>query len=80
MATVTIKNIPDSVYQDLKRMAARHHRSMNQQVIVLLKSSSRSVQMDPEAFLTHVRRVRVKPRKGPLTDRVLNGLKRQGRL
>jgi plasmid stability protein len=79
MATVTIKNIPEPVYQELKRQAARHHRSLNQEVIALLEAGSGTVPLDPDSFLVHVRRVRPIPRKGPLTDRKLDSLKRQGR-
>ena len=80
MATLTIKNIPDPVYRELKRQASRHRRSLNQEVIALLEAGSRSVSLDSEAFLTQVRQVRVAPRKGRLTDRLLDRLKRQGRL
>ena len=80
MATLTIKNIPDPVYRELKRQAGRHRRSLNQEVIALLEAGSRSVSLDPEAFLAQVRQMRVMPRKGRLTDRLLNRVKRQGRL
>ena len=80
MATLTIKNIPDPVYRELKRQASRHRRSLNQEVIALLEAGSRSVSLDSEAFLAQVRQVRVAPRKGRLTDRLLDRLKRQGRL
>ncbi len=80
MATLTIKNIPDPVYRELKRQAGRHRRSLNQEVIALLEAGSSSIPLDPEAFLAQVRRVRVTPLKGQLTDRLLNRLKRQGRL
>jgi plasmid stability protein len=79
MATMTIKNIPDPVYRELKRQAARHHRSLNQEVIALLEAGSVSVPLDPDAFLAQARRVRVTPRRGTLTDVKLNSLKRQGR-
>jgi plasmid stability protein len=80
MKTLTIKNIPDSVYRALKRQAGRHRRSLNQEVIALLEAGSTSMSLDPEAFLAQVRQVRVTPSKGRLTDRLLNRLKRQGRL
>jgi plasmid stability protein len=76
---MTIKNIPDPVYRELKRQAARHHRSLNQEVIALFEAASGSVRLDPEAFLAHARRLRVSPRTGLLTDRKLAKLKRQGR-
>ena len=37
MATLTIKNIPDEVYEQLKQRAARHRRSVNSEVIVCLE-------------------------------------------
>jgi plasmid stability protein len=80
MATVTIKNIPEPVYRELKRQAARHHRSLNQEVIAVLESASVSQRLDPEAFLSRARQIRVTPRKELLTDARLTKLKRQGRL
>jgi plasmid stability protein len=80
MATVTIKNIPEPVYRELKRQAARHHRSLNQEVIAVLESASVSQRLDPEAFLARARQIRVTPRKELLTDARLTKLKRQGRL
>ena len=46
MATLTIKNIPDEVYEQLKQRAARHRRSVNSEVIVCLEQvlGSRSVE------------------------------------
>ncbi|MDQ3254247.1 MAG: Arc family DNA-binding protein, partial [Acidobacteriota bacterium] len=34
MATLTIKNLPDDLYQQLKRTAAQHRRSINSEVII----------------------------------------------
>jgi plasmid stability protein len=79
MANLTIKGIPPEALKRLKAAAQRHRRSLNQEVIDRLESSAMSVPLDPEAFLAQVRRVRVVPRKGLLTDRLLNRLKRQGR-
>ncbi len=79
MAPVTIKNIPEALYRELKRQAARHRRSLNQEVIALLKAGSASVPLDPDAFLAQVGRERIIPRTGRLTDVKVNRLKRQGR-
>jgi plasmid stability protein len=32
MATLTIKNIPDDVYEQLKQRTARHRRSVNREL------------------------------------------------
>ena len=80
MATLTIKNIPDPVYERLKHQAVEHRRSLNQEVIIRLEQSIARAPIDPATFLAQIRALRVKPRKGPLTDRVITKLKRQGRL
>jgi plasmid stability protein len=36
MATLNVKNLPDGLYRKLKARAKREHRSVAQQVIVLL--------------------------------------------
>ena len=35
MATLTLRNVPDELYQRLKRDAARHRRSLNQDIAQL---------------------------------------------
>ncbi len=37
MASLTIKNIPDNLYEHLKQAAAIHHRSINSELIVCLE-------------------------------------------
>lgn len=36
-ATITLKNIPDEIYDSLKQAAETHHRSMNSEVIACLE-------------------------------------------
>jgi plasmid stability protein len=58
MATLTIKNIPDEVYEQLKQRAARHRRSVNSEVIVCLEKVLSSKSVDPATFLTSLRALR----------------------
>lgn len=37
MATLTIRDVPDDVYEALKQLAERNRRSLTQQVVVLLE-------------------------------------------
>ena len=37
--TITLKNIPDAVYQQLKHAAEAHHRSLNSEAIVCLETA-----------------------------------------
>ncbi len=80
MAILTVKNIPDAVYRRLKRQAAQHRRSLNQEIIACLERSAGSVPLDPDTFLARARELRNLV-KGPLlTERRLKQLKSAGRL
>ncbi|MEM9080229.1 MAG: Arc family DNA-binding protein [Verrucomicrobiota bacterium] len=35
--TITIKNVPDEVHQELKAQAKEHGRSLNQEILMVLK-------------------------------------------
>jgi len=37
MATLTVRDVPDDVYEALKALAERNRRSLTQQVVVLLE-------------------------------------------
>ena len=39
MKTLTIRSLPDDLLRDLKRLAARNHRSLQQQVLMLLEQA-----------------------------------------
>jgi len=80
MATLTIKNIPDTLYTQLKLKAGQHRRSLNQEVIACLERSTGSAPLDPEAFLARAREIRKLVKGPPLTERRLQRLKRDGRL
>ena len=41
MATVTLKNIPDGLYEQLKQAANVHHRSINSELIYCLEKTFR---------------------------------------
>lgn len=50
MATVTLKNIPDRLYERLKYFAKLRHRSLNSEIIFTLEKSVGLAQEDPEAL------------------------------
>ena len=79
MATLTVKNIPQSVVDRLQQQAALHRRSLNLEVIASLETLVQATPVDPEALLARIRNVRVTPAGMRLTDRVLAGLKTDGR-
>lgn len=60
MATMTIKNIPDELYEELKRRAAANRRSINNEVIVLIERAVQYQAQDPNEVLERVRVLREK--------------------
>lgn len=46
MRSITLKNVPDDLHQRLKDRAARHHRSLNSEILASLEAAVRSVFYD----------------------------------
>lgn len=68
MPTITLKNVPEDLHRRLVARAARHRRSLNQEVIeclekVTLADEPRVGVFDKDAFLAEVREARESLRK-----------------
>ncbi|MDX8377684.1 MAG: Arc family DNA-binding protein [Mariprofundales bacterium] len=59
MPALTIKNIPDELYNELKYIAKQHHRSINSEVIVCLKRILLPKTTSPEDTIKSIRNVRI---------------------
>ena len=79
MTSLTVKNIPDSLYRVLKETAARNNRSLNREIIARLEQSVGAAPMDPEALLVRARSVRERAALPFLSDRGLRAAKDEGR-
>jgi antitoxin FitA len=80
MATLTIKNIPDELYEQLKQSAARHRRSVNSEVIVCLEKVLGSSFVDPATLLASIRALRKTVSTVFVTEEDLQAAKDEGRL
>lgn len=83
MATsITIKNIPNDIYESIKRKAALHHRSINNEIITIFEKETRSRKIDPNEYLTSVKEIikKLKEKGVYLTQKELNKAKNYGRL
>lgn len=78
MATITLKNIPSNLHEQLKKRAFLHHRSLNSEIIYYLERAIFNRKVDVDSFLNNLRRLRRKV-CGTLDDKTLNALKREGR-
>ena len=63
---ITIRDIPDDIYEKLKRQAELHHRSINSEVIVYLKRMVQSHRRDPDQIIARAKKLKVKA-KGSLS-------------
>lgn len=81
MATLTIKNIPDTLYQELKQQAMSNHRSLNKEAIVSLERSVHKMVNSSQVILSKARALRIKENSTiQLTDDIINTAKERGRL
>jgi len=58
MITITIKGISKETHRELKRRAAAHRRSLNNEAIAVLEASVHSQPVDTKAMLARVRATR----------------------
>ena len=80
MPTLTIKNIPSTLYNQLKKSAQIHRRSINQQAITWIEQKVRSQGVNIQNVLTKARAFREKTQSYPISDEDFNQAKREGRL
>ncbi len=81
MATLTIKNMPDILYQNLKQQARLNHWSLNSEAIVSLTLVVHKNSTSPQNIIEKARALRVKENDViDLTDEIINKAKQQGRL
>lgn len=75
---ITIKGIPDEVYQKLKLQAERHHRSVNSEVIMTLQKVLMSREYDPEAMIDRARKFKKRAQGSVSIDEIQQAID-QGR-
>lgn len=56
MKTVTIRNVPDHIYQVVSRLAARNRRSLQQQIVTLMDRAQTLDIEPPVARAADIRR------------------------
>ncbi len=71
MPTLTIKGMPDDLYQALKERATRNRRSLNSEILMCIERSVAAHRVDPESFLARAADLRAELSGPPLTDELL---------
>lgn len=77
--TLTLKNMPDAVYERLKASAKANRRSLNSEAIVCLERALRSDQPDPTDRLERARSLRARLSAGNFHVQDMDALKHEGR-
>lgn len=77
--TLTLKNIPDDVYDRLKLSAAAHRRSMNSEAIVCLEAALLPAKLAPTERLARARALRDALPRGKFKALDIDAMKREGR-
>lgn len=80
MATVTVKNIPDDLYERLKSVAAANRRSINSEIIVCIEKAVASRRINLDETLEEARQLRHLTAGHPIGDDEFNRAKTEGRL
>ena len=79
MPALTIKNIPDDVYNALKDKAKQQHRSINSEVIMCLKRSLLPKRISPEERLSAIRAIRSQIKSAVITTEDIDQAINEGR-
>ena len=77
--TITLKSIPDEVYQRLKASAEVHRRSLNSEAIVCLEAVLLPHRVSPAERLARAQALRSSLPKSKFRAKTIDALKREGR-
>lgn len=79
MASITVKNIPEDIYDRLKQSAKANRRSINGEIIVIIEDAVKSRKIAPEVLLVRARQLREKTADYTITDDEFTLAKQAGR-
>ena len=79
MPTLTLKNIPDGLYHQLKEAANAHHRSLNREILYCVEQTLRTHKINVQEHLEVAQRLRAKSANHLLTEQILSDAKCEGR-
>lgn len=78
MPSITVKNIPEDIYDRVREQAKAHHRSINSEIIACLEQTVKSQQVSTDDILQEARRLRKKA-KGSLSSQEVESAINEGR-
>lgn len=79
MVTVTIKNIPEEIYERVKNQAKINHRSINGEILSILEQAITIPPIDVQATIKRARKVRELTAQYTITADEIEKLINEGR-
>ncbi len=79
MPALTVKNIPDDLYSQLKKAAQAHRRSLNSEILYCVEKSLGIHKIDISEHLAVAKALREKTAAHPLTNDEIDAAKHEGR-
>ena len=79
MPTITLKNIPDDLYLQLKDAARAHRRSLNSEILYCVERALGTHKIDVADHLSMAKKLREKTSGHPATNDELTAAKNDGR-
>lgn len=79
MINVTIKNIPEELYERIKIQAKNNHRSINKEIITIIERAFTIPPIDIKATLERTRKIRELTAHYVITDEEMTRWKKEGR-
>ncbi len=77
MASLTLKDIPAGLHEELRQRAVRNRRSLSQEALACLEQATAGERVEPDQLLARARRLRVGVKR--VSDRELRSWVTQGR-
>lgn len=79
MPALTVKNIPEELYEHLKASAQAHHRSLNSELIHCLETTLMAQKASTQDLLTDARALRKKVKAQRISTDEIDAAKNEGR-
>jgi antitoxin FitA len=79
MATITVKNIPNDLYEQLRSSAEMNRRSINSEIIVCIERAVTSQPVDVADVIARARSLRMLTAANPIDEEELQQIIESGR-
>lgn len=79
MPAITLKNIPEGLYEEIKKNAKINYRSINSEILFRLRQSLSHKKIDPHRLISKIENIQSRLNLPDLTDEILAEAKREGR-